>query len=66
MPSNEATQPQPKTKKGRPSTGVTKGIVKTTVDKKILAEAKKVAFQNGETFAKFLSRAILSELIKLR
>ena len=50
---------------GRPPTGRTKQVINATVDEKIVAEAKKVASQNGESFAAFVSRAIHSQLLRM-
>jgi hypothetical protein len=49
---------------GRPKTGVTKEIIKASVDRQIAAEAKKTAAATGESFSQFVSRAIHLAIIK--
>lgn len=65
MPSEKRPIPTTPRKAGRPPTGRTKQVIKATVDEKIVAEAKKVASQNGESFAAFVSRAIHSQLLRM-
>lgn len=49
---------------GRPKTGVTKEIIKASVDRKIVEVAKKTAMATGESFAQFVERAIHAAIIK--
>ena len=58
--SNTATKRRP----GRPSTGITKEIIKASVDKEIAAQAKKTAMATGESFSQFVARAIHAAIIK--
>lgn len=48
---------------GRPATGKTKGVVKVTVNLGLIEECKKAAFQKGESFSQFVSRAMQTLLI---
>lgn len=47
-----------KRKRGRPPTGRTKEIIKAGMDPEIANQAKKLAHRNGESFSKFVERAV--------
>jgi hypothetical protein len=49
---------------GRPRTGITKEIIKASVDKEIAALGRKTAMATGESFSRFVSRAIHAAIIK--
>ncbi len=62
-----ATQRSTKTtgpkKMGRPPTGITKDIIRASVDKTLAAKAKKLAFKKGDSFSAFVSRALESLIL---
>jgi len=49
---------------GRPKTGITKEIIKASVDRAVAAEARKTAMRTGESFSQFVSRAINAAILQ--
>lgn len=50
--------------RGRPKTGVTKEIIKASVDIAVAAQARKTAMKTGESFSQFVSRAINAAILQ--
>jgi len=49
---------------GRPATGITKGLLRASVDFAVIAQAKKSAKKSGESLSNLVNRALRNELSK--
>jgi len=61
---SNATKQANKKGVGRPATGITKEVIKASVDKALVAKARKVAKITGENFSHFVSRAIHAAILQ--
>jgi len=50
--------PTAKRSRGRPATGITKEVIKASLDRALALKAKRYAFQNNESLSGLLSRAV--------
>lgn len=63
MATQRANKPPSPARIGRPPTGITKDIIRASVDKTLAARAKRLAFKKGDSFSAFVSRALESFIL---
>ena len=51
--------------RGRPPTGITKEVIKASLDRELAIKAKRYAFQNNESLSGLLSRAVTKMIEEL-